>query len=89
MRDTLVAWSHRLIALLSLLVPGPERDRWAREWDAEIASADQTVDLMYEAQNIVKPQETRNYIMRMLDIYRSRKGGGIGEHAMKNWPTSY
>ena len=44
---------------------------------------------IYSLQNIVKPQETRNYIMRMLDVYRSRKGGGIGEHAMKNWPTSY
>jgi methylmalonyl-CoA decarboxylase subunit alpha len=44
---------------------------------------------IYSLQNIVKPQETRNYIMRMIDIYRSRKGGGIGEHAMKTWPTSY
>ena len=44
---------------------------------------------IYSLQNIVKPQETRNYVMRMLDVYRKRKGGGIGEHLMKNWPTSY
>lgn len=44
---------------------------------------------IYSLQNIIKPQETRNYVMRMLDVYRSRKSGGIGEHLMKNWPTSY
>ena len=44
---------------------------------------------IYSLQNIVKPQETRNYVMRMLDVYRKRKGGGVGEHLMKNWPTSY
>lgn len=44
---------------------------------------------IYSLQNIIKPQETRNYVMRMLDVYRSRKGGGVGEHLMKNWPTSY
>ena len=44
---------------------------------------------MYSLQNVVKPQETRNYIIRMLDVYRSRKNGGIGKHLMKTWPTSY
>ena len=44
---------------------------------------------IYSLQNIVKPQETRNYVMRMLDVYRSRKNNGVGEHLMKNWPTSY
>ena len=44
---------------------------------------------MYSLQNVVKPQETRNYIIRMLDVYRSRKNSGIGKHLMKTWPTSY
>ena len=44
---------------------------------------------MYSLQNVIKPQETRNYIIRMLDVYRSRKNGGIGKHLMKTWPTSY
>jgi acetyl-CoA carboxylase carboxyltransferase component len=44
---------------------------------------------IYSLQNVIKPQETRNYVMRMLDVYRSRKGSGIGEHKMQYWPTSY
>lgn len=44
---------------------------------------------MYSLQNVIKPQETRNYVMRMLDVYRSRKHGGIGKHLMQSWPTSY
>ena len=42
----------------------------------------------YSVQNVVKPQETRDYIIRMLDVYRLRKSGGIGEHLMQTWPTS-
>lgn len=44
---------------------------------------------MYSLQNVIKPQETRNYVMRMLDVYRSRKNNGIGKHLMSTWPTSY
>lgn len=44
---------------------------------------------IYSLQNVIKPQETRNYVMRMLDVYRSRKGSGVGEHKMQYWPTSY
>lgn len=44
---------------------------------------------IFSLQNIIKPQETRDYVMRMLDIHRSRKNGGIGAHNMKTWPTSY
>jgi len=44
---------------------------------------------IYAVKNVIKPQETRDYVSRMLDIYRSRKTNGIGEHLMKTWPTSY
>jgi acetyl-CoA carboxylase carboxyltransferase component len=44
---------------------------------------------IYSLQNIVKPQETRDYLIRMFDVYRSRKGAGVGKHLMRNWPTSY
>ena len=44
---------------------------------------------IYSVQNVVKPQETRDYIIRMLDVYRRRRSGGVGEHRMCNWPTSY
>ena len=44
---------------------------------------------IFSLQNIVKPQETRDYLIRMLEVYRSRKNGGVGEHLMRTWPTSY
>ena len=44
---------------------------------------------IFSLQNIVKPQETRDYLIRMLDVYRLRKNDGIGEHLMQTWPTSY
>jgi acetyl-CoA carboxylase carboxyltransferase component len=44
---------------------------------------------IYAVQNVIKPQETRDYIIRMLEVYRRRRSGGIGEHRMCNWPTSF
>jgi acetyl-CoA carboxylase carboxyltransferase component len=44
---------------------------------------------IYSLQNVIKPQETRDYVIRMLDVYRRRRSGGVGEHRMSNWPTSY
>jgi len=44
---------------------------------------------IFSAQDVVKPQETRAWIIRMLDIQRRRRSGGIGQHLMRTWPTSY
>jgi acetyl-CoA carboxylase carboxyltransferase component len=44
---------------------------------------------IYSVQNVVKPQETRDYLIRALDIYQRRRSGGVGEHLMRTWPTSY
>jgi len=44
---------------------------------------------IYAVQNVIKPQETRDYVIRMLEVYRRRRSGGVGEHRMCNWPTSF
>ncbi|MCB1740450.1 MAG: methylmalonyl-CoA carboxyltransferase [Gammaproteobacteria bacterium] len=44
---------------------------------------------IFSVQNVIKPQETRDYLIRMLDVYRRRRSGGVGEHLMRTWPTSY
>jgi methylmalonyl-CoA decarboxylase subunit alpha len=44
---------------------------------------------IYSLQNIIDPRETRDYVMRMLDVYQWRKSKGIGKHKMQYWPTSY
>jgi hypothetical protein len=38
---------------------------------------------------VIKPQETRAYLIRMFEIHRRRRSGGIGQHLMRTWPTSY
>ena len=57
---------------------------------AEIGKDTEIWDMatIYSVQNVIKPQETRDYLTRMLDVYRLRRSGGVGEHLMRNWPTS-
>jgi len=44
---------------------------------------------IFSAHDVIKPQETRDHVIRMFDIHRRRRTGGIGEHLMRTWPTSY
>ena len=39
--------------------------------------------------DIIHPEETRAFLIRMLDLHRDRKRGGIGRHLLHAWPTSY
>ncbi|MBI3371430.1 MAG: methylmalonyl-CoA carboxyltransferase [Betaproteobacteria bacterium] len=57
---------------------------------AEIQKDSEVWDMasIYSVQNVVKPQETRAHLIRMLSVYRRRRSGGIGEHLMRTWPTS-
>lgn len=44
---------------------------------------------IFSAHDVIKPQETRAYLIRMLDIQQRRRSNGIGQHLMRTWPTSY
>jgi methylmalonyl-CoA decarboxylase subunit alpha len=44
---------------------------------------------VYAAQAVIKPQDTRDYLIRMLDVYKLRITKGVGQHLMRTWPTSY
>jgi methylmalonyl-CoA decarboxylase subunit alpha len=44
---------------------------------------------LYEAQTIIDPRDTRDYLLRTLQIHRLRMKKGVGEHLLRNWPTSY
>ncbi len=44
---------------------------------------------LYEAQTVIDPRETRAYLIRTLDVHRMRLKNGVGEHRLRNWPTSY
>jgi acetyl-CoA carboxylase carboxyltransferase component len=57
-----------------------EMDRASEVWD--IAS-------IYAVQSVVRPQDTRDYLIRMLDVHQLRLTNGVGQHLMRAWPTSY
>ena len=44
---------------------------------------------IFSAHDVVKPQETRAYLIRMFEIQKRRRSGGVGQHLMRAWPTSY
>ncbi len=44
---------------------------------------------IFSAQDVVKPQETRAYLIRMFEIQRRRRSAGVGQHLMRTWPTSF
>jgi acetyl-CoA carboxylase carboxyltransferase component len=43
----------------------------------------------YAVQQVIKPAETRDWVLRMLQVHERRLTGGIGKHMLSNWPTSY
>jgi acetyl-CoA carboxylase carboxyltransferase component len=44
---------------------------------------------VFAAQAIIRPQETRDYLIRMFDVYKLRMTKGVGQQLMRAWPTSY
>ena len=57
----------------------------------EMARGDSVWDIasIYSVQSVVLPSETRNYLIRMLEVHRLRLTNGVGEHLMRTWPTTY
>jgi acetyl-CoA carboxylase carboxyltransferase component len=44
---------------------------------------------MYSVQSVIEPQETRDYLIRMLEVHEMRRSNGIGKHHMAAWPTTF
>jgi acetyl-CoA carboxylase carboxyltransferase component len=44
---------------------------------------------VFAAQAVIRPEETRDYLIRMLDVHQLRTTRGVGQHLMRTWPTSY
>jgi acetyl-CoA carboxylase carboxyltransferase component len=42
----------------------------------------------YGVQHVIRPQETRDYLIRMLEVHQLRTSKGIGQHLLRAWPTS-
>ena len=44
---------------------------------------------LYEAQTVLDPRDTRQYLIRTLEVHRQRLNGGLSEHRLSNWPTGF
>lgn len=44
---------------------------------------------LYEAQSVIDPRETRDCLVSLLAVYRSRHGSEVSKHWLSGWPTSY
>jgi acetyl-CoA carboxylase carboxyltransferase component len=66
----------------------PER---FRDLLAEMARNGGAYDLaaVYGVKEVLDPRETRDYLKETLDVHTLRLGGGVGQHRLANWPTSY
>ncbi len=95
--DTMVAWPSAEISFMDpVFATTIVHNKVAGEEGFEDALEHTQKDLeiwdmakIFSAQDVIKPQETRAYIIRMLDVHRRRRSGGVGEHLMSTWPTSY
>lgn len=44
---------------------------------------------VYGVKEVLDPRETREYLKEALDVHTLRLSGGVGQHRLANWPTSY
>ena len=44
---------------------------------------------LYESQAVIDPRETRDYLKSILRVHSRRPTGGVGNHRLQYWPTSY
>ena len=44
---------------------------------------------IYTAHDVIDPRDTREWLIRMLEVHRMRMSDGVGQHLMRTWPTSY
>ncbi len=58
---------------------------------AEMSRHGSAYDLgaVFGVKEVLDPRETREYLKEMLDTHTLRLSGGIGQHRLANWPTSY
>jgi acetyl-CoA carboxylase carboxyltransferase component len=95
--DDIVAWPSAEVSFMSpefatSIVHGVSMGE--PEFEAAFADIRKGADVwglaaVYAAQAVIRPSETRDYLIRMLDVYKLRMTRGVGQHLMRTWPTSY
>ena len=44
---------------------------------------------LYEAHAVLDPRQSRDWLKQTLEFYHQGPRGGIGEHHLRNWPTTF
>jgi len=44
---------------------------------------------IYAVQDVIRPEQTRDYLIRMLDVHQLRRTHGVSQHLLSSWPTSF
>jgi methylmalonyl-CoA decarboxylase subunit alpha len=65
--------------------PGFEEQRARMEKDSSVYD----IASIYAVQDVIRPEQTRDYLIRMLDVHQLRHTRGVGRHLLSSWPTSY
>lgn len=95
--DAIVAWPMAEVSFMDPvfatnivhnLSPGQEG------FDEALADIQKNLEVwdmaeIFSAHDVIKPQETRAYLIRMFEIQQRRRSGGLGQHLMRCWPTSF
>ena len=61
------------------------------EAPAEMERGNNVYDIasIYSVQSVILPHETRDYLIRTLEVHRLRLTHGVGKHLMHTWPSTY
>ncbi|HYC46776.1 MAG TPA: carboxyl transferase domain-containing protein [Burkholderiales bacterium] len=65
--------------------PGFEEQRQVMEKDSSVYD----IASIYAVQDVIRPEATRDYLIRMLEVHQLRHTRGVGRHLMATWPTSF
>jgi len=95
--DTMVAWPTAEVSFMDPVFATSivhNRSPGDEGFEDALASIQKDLEIwdmarIFSAHDVIKPQETRDHVIRMLDVHQRRRSGGIGEHLMRSWPTSF
>jgi acetyl-CoA carboxylase carboxyltransferase component len=95
--DEFVAWPtaevsfmdpNYAVTVVSGLKPG---DAGFEEKRAVMEKNSSVYDIasIYAVQDVIRPEQTRDYLIRMVGVHQLRRTRGIGKHLLATWPTSF
>lgn len=95
--DEVAAWPTAEISFMDAqfgvrIIHGKERGQ--HEFDDLLANMNRDSAVwdaasVHAVQSVIEPRETRDYLIRTLEVHGMRLTGGVGQHLMRAWPTSY